>query len=334
MTDPMIERKVILECKQTTSEEEAWVKENYKKGAEKMVKKEKMKNNDDDGDNNHHHVITKKTKQEHENDKGKEEAHDETDILARIGLVRHSIEPLVQKQEDVSPLPLVLSLVADPFTCFIQELFGRINYGNNLPKEEPNKKSDSMEMYNDKIFYHRAATNAKIFNDELLVPHIKKLAVWIREKTNNGETIMCQFLNLMLLCNEMLVEPLLEENDDRYIDAWTNQKVQFDSVRLILFQKGEPVAIHVAKETAEFLKSVHNIYHFEHYIVASLIENVKQEDVHKKTLVDAWATIVTDDLALVPVSEWYDLTCNTFVDCMIALYKVWIQSYALFQQQK
>lgn len=79
---------------------------------------------------------------------------------------------LSKLKEQMKPDPVYND---DPFTCYVIEIVAITIYGNDLPQDPPDKALDSPALYQDKLFYHHAAQQARIFRDESLGPHLNAL---------------------------------------------------------------------------------------------------------------------------------------------------------------
>ncbi len=306
MQDPIVEKRLPFDCEENTSEEEKWARANYK------FKQRGMSGIKLNG---------KKTKVEHVT-AAAPAPEDEDDILASLGLVEHHVPP---------PLP---HLINDPFTCFVQELIARILYGPNIPKDEPNRAIDGDKLYNDKILYHHAVVGSQKFKNDYLIPHVKKLADWIGTKIDDKESIVAQFFNQMLMCKEIAVDVI--EGPYTFENVWTGKPFgKNDTVCIVtLFQQKHPIDIRVTENVASFLKSVHNVYHLEDYVIACVHEHLAPADIQKETFVDSWAAVAPKDHETLPISEWPRDSFFEFIDTITALHDVWLQSYGIFQPKK
>lgn len=342
MTDPIIVAKKHFDCNENTSDEEKWVRAQYNNKQEQqeggMSKKPEQKQQ-----------VNVRRKDEPEKIKREPEKSKtvEPEKLKLVTQKKQTNEPAPNNDEEDDPLcglidygappPIPATapvVVNDPFTCFVQDIVVRTLYGENLPKDGPDKEKDGNLLYNDKIFFHRAAVSAHKFTSEYLIPHTKKLAQWLKEKLNDDSCIMSQFLNQMLICTEMIVE---EDVDGiGKINVWTNLPfTKGERVRIVtLFQEKYPISICVTEDVAEFLKAVHNVYHLDNYVHVTVIEKQSENVKGQPSCVHTWAALVSDELAHLPVSEWHDLTGLDFVDYILSLYAVWLQSYGLFQPIK
>jgi hypothetical protein len=214
-------------------------------------------------------------------------------------LKKEKVEKRERVEEEVRKM-------GDPFTSYVQEILAKTVFRNSIPSQPPDKEKDAPDLLRDKMTYHAAVQGAQHFKDEILKPLLLKIDSIVVDKLDN---------NLYYALREECRMTVTKINQKDVVSDWSGTEGA-----VCMLSIGTSYSLNVLQTEAEFLKALHNMYHLEKYIIAIIIDSVKNSGDAIQNYTQAWEFLATPAYAEKPIQDWEELTFILFVDYMLQLW--------------
>lgn len=199
-----------------------------------------------------------------------------------------------------------------PFTCYVQELLAKTVFRGNIPEDGPDKERDTPEMYRDKTLFHRAVTGARQFREQTLEPLLQRLTLELQPLLDEA------FWDALHARPKLVVH---NKQDKKNVSDWSSAAGAEVRLEWLPYSSDEqPFSMYATRAEAEYIKALHNVFHLEKYVIAILLDGLRNAKNMPENYTDAWILLATPDYASKAIADWEELTFIPFVDYMLGLW--------------
>jgi len=258
---------------------------------------------------------------------------EENDVLASLGLSNITVTNFATTKKATAKAPSAAAVImeqpssiVDDYTQFIRHTLALKIFGNDLPTEPP-KKTDSPELVADLMMLHHATVGSKRFQDDVLLPHVLAVFEYVQSRIPESNIKMIAFHTFAFAAHELQIEPITATIND-----WTMAPFgeKDEILRATLFHAdptNAPMSVRVNRAEASFLEMLHNVYHLQRYVCASIVSAVQTAnadgiEITGLTFVKLWKMLAETHFND-PIFTWKEFSFKPFVTYMVDLYKIW-----------
>jgi hypothetical protein len=204
---------------------------------------------------------------------------------------------------------------ADPFTCYAQEILAKTIFRGSIPNEGPDREHDTPEMYRDKVTFHRAVSGAKQFREQTLHPLVERVAERLQR------TLDEPLFEAITRAPKLVVAAGRSDASTTTLSDWSGtEKGATVELKFVPASSGATATtLRLLPVEAEYVKALHNLFHLEKYILAVVLDCLRNLGTPIENYTQCWIALASADYAAKPIREWEELTFIPFVDYMLGL---------------